>query len=42
MDRDLLCKLRAQITFDSDGMAVLKLKGLETKALTLMVAQEEE
>jgi hypothetical protein len=38
MGRDLLCNL----TFDSDGMAVLKLRGPEAKILTLMVAQEEE
>jgi hypothetical protein len=37
MDRDMLCKLRAQITFDSDGMAALKLRGPEAKSLTLMV-----
>jgi hypothetical protein len=42
MGRDLLCKLRAQITFDSDGMVALKLRGPEAKALTLMVKQEEE
>jgi hypothetical protein len=41
MGRDL-CKWRAQISFDSDGTAALKLKGPETKILTLMVAQEEE
>jgi hypothetical protein len=39
--RDSLCKLRAQITFDSDGMAALKLRGPEAKILTLMIAQEE-
>jgi hypothetical protein len=39
---DLLCKLRAQITFDSDGTAVLKLRGPEAKTLILMVTQEEE
>jgi hypothetical protein len=42
MGRDLLCKLRVQITSDSDGMAALKLRGPEAKILTLMVAQEEE
>jgi hypothetical protein len=40
--RDLLCKLRAHITFDSDGTAALKLRGPEAKTLILMVAQEEE
>jgi hypothetical protein len=30
MGRDL-CKLRAQITFDSDGMVALKLRGPEAK-----------
>jgi hypothetical protein len=42
MSRDLLCKLRAQITFDSDGTAALKLRGPEAKTLILTVAQEEE
>jgi hypothetical protein len=42
MSRDLLDKLRAQITFDSDGMATLKLRGPEAKILTLIVAQEEK
>jgi hypothetical protein len=37
MGRDLLCKLQAQITFDSDGMAALKLRGSEAKSLTLTV-----
>jgi hypothetical protein len=37
-----LCKLRAQITFDPDGTAALKLRGPEAKVLTLMVVQEEE
>jgi hypothetical protein len=41
MGRDL-CKLRAQITFDSDGMAALKLRGPEAKILTLTVVQEKE
>jgi hypothetical protein len=41
MGRDL-SKLRAQITFDSDGMAVLKLRAPEAKILTLTVMQEEE
>jgi hypothetical protein len=40
--RDLLCKLRAHITFDSDGTASLKLRGHETKTLILTVAQEEK
>jgi hypothetical protein len=35
-----LCKLRARITFDSDGMTALKLRETEDKILTLMVAQE--
>jgi hypothetical protein len=38
MGRDL-CKLRAQITFDSDGTAILKLREPEAKILTLMVVQ---
>jgi hypothetical protein len=38
----LLCKLRAQITFDSDSMAALKLRGPETKTLILTGTQEEE
>jgi hypothetical protein len=42
MGRGLLCKLRAQITFDSDGTAALKLRGPEAKTLILTVAQEEE
>jgi hypothetical protein len=41
MGRDL-CKRRAQITFDSDGPATLKLRGSEAMILTLMVVQEEE
>jgi hypothetical protein len=41
MGRDL-CKLKEQITFDSDGMTALMLKGPEAKILTLIVAQEEE
>jgi hypothetical protein len=41
MCRHLLCKLRAHITFDSDGTA-LKLRGPEAKTLILTVAQEEE
>jgi hypothetical protein len=40
--RDLLCKLRAQITFDSDGTAALKLRRPEETTLIFMVAQEEE
>jgi hypothetical protein len=40
MGKDLLCKLRAQITFDSDGMAALKLRGAEAKTLILMITQE--
>jgi hypothetical protein len=42
MGRDLLCKLRTQIIFDSDGTVALKLRGSEAKILTLLVAQEEE
>jgi hypothetical protein len=42
MERDLVCKLRAQITFDLDGTTALSLKGPEAKTLILMVAQEEE
>jgi hypothetical protein len=42
MGRDLLFKLRVLITFDSDGMAALKLTEPEAKILTLTVAQEEE
>jgi hypothetical protein len=42
MRTDLLCKLRAQITFDSDGIAALKLRGSEAKTLILTVAQEEK
>jgi hypothetical protein len=44
MGQDLLCKLRAQITFDSDGTEALKLKlrGPKAKTVILIVAQEEE
>jgi hypothetical protein len=42
MGKDLLCKLRAQITFDSDGITALKLRGPEAKALTLMVMQSRK
>jgi hypothetical protein len=38
MGRDLY-KLRAQITFVSDGMAALKLRGPEAKILTLTEAR---
>jgi hypothetical protein len=38
----LLHKLRAQITFGSDGKAALKLRRPEARILTLTVAQEEE
>jgi hypothetical protein len=41
MVRDL-GKLRARITFGSDGTAALKLRGPEARVLTLMIAQEEE
>jgi hypothetical protein len=40
MGRELLCILRAQITFDLDGTVVFKLRGPEAK--THEVAQEEE
>jgi hypothetical protein len=42
MGRDLLCKLRAQTTFYSDGTADFKLRGTEAKTLILTVAQEEK
>jgi hypothetical protein len=42
MSRDLLCKLKAQITFDSNGMTALKLREPEARILTLVVTQEEE
>jgi hypothetical protein len=42
MGRNWLCKLRAQITFDSDSMAALNLRRPGAKILTLMAAQEEE
>jgi hypothetical protein len=41
MVRDLLYNLRAQITFNLDGTAALKLRGPEAKTLILRVAQEE-
>jgi hypothetical protein len=41
MHRDL-CKLRAQITFDSDGISAIKLRGPEANILTLTCMQEEE
>jgi hypothetical protein len=41
MGRDL-CKLRAQVTLDSESTAALKLRGPEAKILTLMVVQEVE
>jgi hypothetical protein len=40
--RDLLCKLRAQITFDSNAVAALKLRGPMTRVLTPTVTEEEE
>jgi hypothetical protein len=40
--RDLLCKLRAQIAFDSDDTTALKLRGPKEKTLILTVTQEEE
>jgi hypothetical protein len=42
MGRGFLCKLRAQITFNSDGIAALKLRGPKAKTLILMVAREKE
>jgi hypothetical protein len=42
LGRDLLCKLRAQITFDSDDIAALKLRGSKAKTLIFTIAQEEE
>jgi hypothetical protein len=42
MGRDLLCKLRAQITFDSDGTAALQLRRPEAKILSITVVQKEE
>jgi hypothetical protein len=42
MGRDLVCKLRAQIPFVSDGTAGLKLRGPEAKTLILTVTQEDE
>jgi hypothetical protein len=42
LGRDLLSKLRAQITFDSADTAPLKLRGPEAKTLILTVTQEEE
>jgi hypothetical protein len=42
MGRDSLCKLKAQITFDSDSTTALKLRRPEAKTLTLTVTQEEE
>jgi hypothetical protein len=42
LGRDLLCKLRAQITFDSDDIAALKLRGSKAKTLIFAIAQEEE
>jgi hypothetical protein len=41
LGRDLLCKLRAQITFGSDGTATLKLRGPK-KTLIFTVAQKKE
>jgi hypothetical protein len=41
ISRDLLFKLRAQITFDSDVTSALKLRGPKAKTLILTVAQEE-
>jgi hypothetical protein len=42
MGRDLRCKLRAKITFGSDGTAALKLRGPEAKTFILTVAQGEK
>jgi hypothetical protein len=42
MGRDLLCKLREQITFYSNGAAALKLRRLKTKTLILTVIKEDK
>jgi hypothetical protein len=42
LGRDLLYKLRAQITFDSADTAALKLRGPEAKTLIFTVAQKEK
>jgi hypothetical protein len=42
ISRELLCKLKAQVTFDFDGTTALKLRGPEAKTLILTVTQEEE
>jgi outer membrane phospholipase A len=41
MGKDL-CKLKAQVTFDLDVTAALKLRGPEAKTLILTVTQKEE
>jgi hypothetical protein len=40
MGRDLLCNLRAQITFYSDGTMALKLRRPEEKTLILMLHEK--
>jgi hypothetical protein len=42
MGRDSLCKLRTQITFNSDSTVALTLRGPEARTLNLMIAQKEE
>jgi hypothetical protein len=42
MGTDLLCKLRTQITFNSDDTSALKLRGPEAKIVTLVIVHEEE
>jgi hypothetical protein len=42
MGRELLCKLKAQIIFYSNGKAALKLREPEAKILSLMAVREEE
>jgi hypothetical protein len=38
----VLCKLRAQVTFNLDGTTALKLRGPEAKNLIFTITQEEE
>jgi hypothetical protein len=42
MGRDFVMQTEAQIPFDFDGKAALKLRGPEANTLILMAAQEEE
>jgi hypothetical protein len=42
MDRDLLCKLKTQITFDYNGTEASNLREPAAKTLILTFAQEEE